>query len=82
MRLSLLCAVSVALCACSANVNKIEEAEKRYALVKKHGSSLEICGAAREVARAYLEANDEDGYKFADVSADLDCNKHLLDTLE
>lgn len=82
MRRLFISLVPLAVCACSSSESEVVRAEKRYQLVKKHGSSLEICNAAREVARAYLEANDDDGYEFADITADLDCNNHLLDTLE
>lgn len=60
---------------------EIDAAKKRYELVKRHGSKQEICNASREVERAYLNANDEDGYSLQKLSADVDCNAALLDRL-
>lgn len=78
--LSALAAVGVAGCADAAK-DEIDSAQQRYELVKKHGSKQEICSAAREVERAYLDANDEDGYGLKKLTADVDCNAALLDRL-
>lgn len=71
MRLTLLLlATTVALGGCS---DPVEKAEKRLAIVERHGSSRDVCAAKRELQDAYLNAGREEEYSNAKLSADVHC---------
>jgi hypothetical protein len=64
--------VSFMLASCS-GASKADEAEKRLEMVERVGTLGEACEAARAVSNAYLEAGDEEKYRFAHVSAAIKC---------
>ncbi|WP_126177155.1 hypothetical protein [Tsuneonella rigui] len=63
----------LALPACEKPETVVERAERRDRIVKRLGSPDEKCESKREVAEAYLEANDEEGYLSAKIMADSAC---------
>jgi hypothetical protein len=54
------------------------QAERQYRIVERHGTPDEICLAARDVADAYLKAEDEQGYRRWQATAMLKCNGAAL----
>lgn len=64
--------VSFMLTSCG-EPSKTEAAEKRLEMVQRVGTLGEACEAAKAVSNAYLEAGDEEEYKFAHVSAAVKC---------
>lgn len=67
----------------SACTDKVAEAERRLELVKKsNGSADDICNAAREVERAYVEDKDRAAdYPLKKVEACIACNSAAIDKL-
>lgn len=66
----LLLAMAAVLGGCS---DPVEKAEKRLAIVERHGSSRDQCTAKRELQEAYLEAGRESDYSTAKLYADITC---------
>ncbi|QPQ54952.1 hypothetical protein IC614_11680 [Allosphingosinicella flava] len=72
-------AAAVTLSGCTDQAAKVE---RKFEIAKRRGASPEeLCKIAREVAEAYLEAENERQYQFWDVSADVQCTSARLDPL-
>ena len=68
--------LTLALAGCDSAQSDAKAAERRYQLVEGSGGSLEErCVAARNVADAWLKAEDPQKYELADIRANLDCNR-------
>lgn len=66
---------AIALVACS---DEGAEAEKRYEMVKRTSTKGELCDAGREVADAYLRADNEEKYKHWHLISDIECQNAEL----
>ena len=53
--------------------NPVADAKARLAIVEKDGSLDDICQQSREVERAYLQAQDQEGYSEAKTAASIEC---------
>jgi hypothetical protein len=53
--------------------SKIEAEKNRLEILKRDGDKDAICRQAKVVASAYLDAQDEQGYKINKLSADIAC---------
>ena len=51
----------------------VEKAQRRYELIKRYGTPEEVCDAAKAVADAYLEANDEFNYLISQTRMHTKC---------
>jgi hypothetical protein len=81
MRLMLIPTGSILLAACTGPASDAKAAERQYEMIKRNGGSKqEICEASRRVADAWLKAENENKYKFASITRDLDCNAALLES--
>jgi hypothetical protein len=71
--------ITLFLMACT---SQVEEAERRYEMVKRAGGSgEERCERAKDVANAYLETGNDHDYQFHKLSADVVCQRAKLDRL-
>jgi hypothetical protein len=66
----------------SAAVRAAHSAERRAAIIEhSHGSADDNCAARREVAAAWLLAEDQGKYDMAKLEADIACNAAALEHL-
>jgi hypothetical protein len=66
----------VVLAGCSTDVREAEAAERRYTLLEQAGGKPdELCQAMRDVADAWLKAEDEVKYKDWALRRDIGCRR-------
>ncbi len=71
--------LALALAGCSLFESDFERAERRYNFMKANRATpLELCAAAKEVAKAAIDEGNSFEYKMWSVTAGLDCNDDLL----
>lgn len=78
-RVAVPAAIAFLLAACNSAVREAEAAEKRADIVERNGSARERCEALRDVADAWLKAQDEQKYRLSDLRADIACNAARMD---
>lgn len=56
----------------------VADAEARFRIVEKHGSPSDVCEAAQDLAKAYLNAKREGDYARESLQADIQCQNVRL----